>query len=66
MKTFLLIVVFYNTFGQPTIIDGWQPLQVPTLERCEAGKANIENYISQSGLPESLLSFSVHCVEQEI
>lgn len=27
------------------MLDGWHPIELETLERCEAAKVNVENYL---------------------
>jgi len=63
MKSFLIVVLFYMN-GQPMIIDGWYPYEVPSRERCDAGVENIQNYITNViGLPEGADRVSVMCKE---
>jgi len=66
METFLLILIFYTAQGHPTIVEGWHPMAIPSLERCESGKQNIQDYIDQAGLPERFIEYSVHCVKKEM
>lgn len=65
MKTlYFITVIFFNTLGEPVILDGWHPLEVPTMERCEAGAENVREYIDMlmrdGGLPD-YTRFEVTC-----
>lgn len=67
MKTiFLIVVLFYTHDNVPVTVDGWYPLQVPTLKRCEIGKARIEEYIALTGLPDKYSRVEVSCEIKEI
>lgn len=65
MKTlYLITVIFFNTLGEPVILDGWHPLEVSTMERCEEGAENVREYIDMlmrdGGLPDHT-RFEVTC-----
>lgn len=63
MKTFFIVVLFFSN-GQPTMIDGWYPYEVPSRERCDVGVERIEDYITNViGLPEEVERVSVYCKE---
>lgn len=50
-EIFLAIIFMFN--GTPTIIDGWQMREYPTMEVCNTRKEYMENYIvSLDGVPE--------------
>lgn len=44
---FLLTVIFFDSQGEPYLRDGWYPIELPTSDRCEAGKARIEQYLEE-------------------
>ena len=50
--------------GEPSIIDGWYPFEVPTMERCEAGAENVREYLDtlmkDGGIPD-YTRFEVTC-----
>ena len=65
---YLLTVIFFNLNGEPYTRDGWHPIEVPTIERCEKGKANIEEFIDASIADDGFTDISgyeVLCVEKE-
>lgn len=65
---YLLTVIFFNLNGDPYTRDGWHPIEVPTLERCEAGKSRIEEHIDASiadGGFRDISGYEVVCVEKE-
>ena len=42
---YFITVIFFNTVGEPVILEGWHPMEVPTLERCEIGAERANEYI---------------------
>ena len=67
MKVWLLTVFFITLDGDKVILDGWHPIEVPTLERCEKGKQNIEEFIDAVILDGGLSEFTdyeVTCEEK--
>ena len=65
---YLLTVIFFNLNGEPYTRDGWHPIEVPTIERCEKGKQNIEEFID-AGIADGgfrdISGYEVRCVEKE-
>jgi hypothetical protein len=62
---YLLTVIFFNLDGEPYTRDGWHPIEVPTIERCERGKARIEEHIDASiidGGFRDISSYEVTCI----
>ena len=52
MKEIFLAIIFMIN-GTPTILDGWQLREHPTMEVCNTRKAFVQNYTSAIiGLPE--------------
>mgnify|MGYP000019757101 CR=1 FL=1 len=39
IKSIYLMIAFITPQGDPTLVDGWYPLEIATMERCEIGKA---------------------------
>ena len=42
---YLLTILFLNLFNEPVMLDGWHPIELDTLEKCETAKVNVENYL---------------------
>jgi len=42
---YLLTILFLNLTNEPVLLDGWHPIELPTLERCEKAKVRVEEYI---------------------
>lgn len=65
MKTlYFITIIFFNASGDPVMVDGWYPLEVPTLERCEAGAKRADEYlreITKDGLLVDYTGFEVNC-----
>ena len=65
---FFITIIFFNMAGEPYYEDGWYPLEVPTLERCEAGAENVREYlalITKDGKLEGISGFDVTCDIQQ-
>jgi hypothetical protein len=62
---YFITVIFFNTVGEPVILEGWHPMEVPTLERCEAGAENANGYLGtlmKDGIiPTEYTGFEVIC-----
>lgn len=66
IKSIYLMIAFITPSGQPTLVDGWYPLEIATMERCEIGRARVENYIRNvMGIPEQFVDVKVVCAEIE-
>lgn len=62
---YLLTVIFFNLNNEPYIRDGWHPIEVPTLERCEKGKQRIEEFIEAAKLDggfQDISDYKVQCI----
>ena len=69
MKTlYFITIVFFDIYGKPYYEDGWYPLEVPTLERCEAGADRAREYLAlitkENRLPD-ISGFEVTCDIQQ-
>ena len=66
MKTFMLIITFFLEDGSAVYLDGWYPLEMPSLESCLIGKQRNEEYIGGPlELPEQVTGYTVDCIEKE-
>ncbi len=65
---YLITIIFFNLNGEAEIREGWHPFEVPTLERCQDGKAGVVEYlddaIAQGGFND-VSSYAVSCVEMK-
>jgi hypothetical protein len=70
MKTlYFITIMFFNASGDPVMVDGWYPLEVPTLERCEASAKRVEEYLqamTKDGKISNFSSFEVTCEVKQI
>jgi len=41
----IFLAIFFIVNGEPTIIDGWAPLAMESMEDCVKGKASVETRI---------------------
>lgn len=67
MKLFFIVVAFITADGEKLLIDGWYPLEVSTLERCEQGKERVDNYIKETfKFNDVIVDYSVTCEQVEV
>ena len=63
---YLLTIFFINLANEPVMLDGWYPLELPTVERCEAAKKRIEEYIDlmiEDDQIRYITGYEVSCTE---
>lgn len=41
----ILIAVFFIINGEPTLVEGWYPMQLPSMEVCEEAKILVEQQL---------------------
>ena len=44
--TNIFLVVFFIIDGEPTLLEGWMPLEMKSMEICETRKAFLENQLN--------------------
>ena len=49
-EIFLAVIFMFN--GIPTMVDGWEPREYPSMEICNLRKSVMEDYISAHDFPE--------------
>lgn len=62
--TNIFLAVFFIIDGKPTLLEGWMPLEMKSIELCETRKAFLENqlntiyskpeYIAYCGTPDKV------------
>lgn len=63
MKIFL-VIIFFNTLNQPVYLDGWHPMEMESLEKCERAKKFAQNYLKSMLLDyqiENITGVEVTC-----
>lgn len=65
MKIIYLVISFYlvDNPDTPRFLDGWHPLEQPSIEICEERKQKIEEYLELITLPENIINYTVECEE---
>jgi hypothetical protein len=62
---YFITIIFFNIVGEPVILDGWYPIEVPTLDRCEDGAERANEYIAtlmkDGFIPADYTGFEVTC-----